>query len=78
MARLLKKTKAMSAKDLFNDIREKAEKTSKKFEKDGLCIACGEDSGNPQTYKCDSCEIETERLLKQLRGPGFAEFKVKD
>ena len=62
-------------KMLFEKMEE-ARKTDEKFKRDGLCTTCGKAPGDQATGRCQACSEELEGLLKQLRGPGFFEFKL--
>ena len=70
--------KAISANDLFKEMRQKHIELKNKFEKsDGLCINCEKYPGHNDTFLCNNCLEEREKLLSQLRGPGFMEINIK-
>jgi len=75
---LAMKIKVMSLGDVITDIHKKAEEAAKEFkENGGMCLNCGKNPGNPKNnFNCDECQKEAEEILKQLRGPGFHEFRV--
>lgn len=71
--------KAMSANDLFKEIKQKHIDQKNKFEKSGgLCIQCEKYPGHDHTFLCNGCFEKRQKLLSQLRGPGFVEFGFRE
>jgi len=70
------KGKAISAKDLFSEMNCKAEEVHRYVQETGLCYGCKKNKADPDG-QCQECKDETEKILKQLRGPGFVELGVK-
>ena len=73
--------KAISAKTLFVNVKQKIEEDEKEFKKlGGLCIRCRQEPADKKTkldtHHCKSCNAETEKILSKLRGPGFMEIKI--
>ena len=75
------KIKAFSFDEMITEARQKGLKAKKQLEEnEGRCIKCNKNMANLQSpidqFCCDECNKEVEDLLKELRGPGFGEFKI--
>jgi hypothetical protein len=70
--------KAMSFGEMIEGIKARGEALEKYVKETGLCCACKKNpvEGSPDPLRCKECVDETERLLKQLRGPGFMEMRL--
>ena len=73
--------KGLSFAEMMEEVQKKGLECKKKLEEnEGRCIKCNKNMANPNShinqFCCDECNKETEELLKQLRGPGFSEFKI--
>jgi len=73
--------KAMSFDEMIGDVQKRGLECKKKLEEnEGRCIKCNKNTANLNSpidqFCCDECNKEVEKLLKQLRGPGFGEFKI--
>lgn len=76
---MMKKVKAMSFEEMVNETQKRFEKAKKEFEKNGgICLNCKKNPGDTTStlnpMHCKDCNVKTEELLKQLRGPGFVEI----
>jgi len=72
----MKKIKAYSFAEMIESAQKKFEAAIKEFEENGgICLLCKKNPGEENMH-CKECNAETEELLKQLRGPGFMEFKI--
>jgi len=73
--------KGMLLGEMIGEVQKKGLERKKKFEENkGRCIECNKNMANPNSpidpFCCDECNEEVEKLLKQLRGPGFGEFRI--
>ena len=70
--------KAMSFAEMVADALKKGVIAMEYVKETGLCCACKKNpvEGSPDPLRCKACVDETEKLLKQLRRPGFMELKV--
>ena len=73
--------KAYGFKEAIENAQNRAMIAQKEFKDSGsMCLNCKKNPGETDSeishMHCKECNAETEKLLKQLRGPGFAEFKI--
>ena len=70
--------RAMRFDEMIVETQQKAVEAQKYVDETGLCCACKKNpvAGSQDPLRCQGCVDETERLLKQLRGPGFMEMRV--
>jgi hypothetical protein len=68
----------MSFAEVIADAAKKQQEAAKYVQETGLCCACKKNpvAGSPDSLRCSKCVEETEKLLRQLRGPGFVEARV--
>ena len=72
------KVKSFTIHDVIEKAKKKAAVNQKKFnESGGLCIQCEKNQGDLKSLICKDCWEEREKLLNQLRGPGFMEIGIK-
>ena len=73
-----KMIKSFTINDVIKKAKKRAVANQKKFdESGGLCIQCEKNQGDPKSLICKDCWEEREKLLNQLRGPGFMEIGIK-
>jgi len=73
--------KALSFAEMLESVREQGIACKKKLEEnDGRCIKCNKNKANLDSqinpFMCNECNEEGEKILRQLRGPGFGEFRI--
>ncbi len=68
--------KGQSFGEMIADTKRKAAEAKKYVDETGLCCNCKKNPVVEGQIHCQSCLDKRERLLKQLRGPGFMELKV--
>lgn len=67
--------RAISPFELAAEMKQKAEEAEKYVKETGLCYNCKKNKADPDG-QCGECKEETEKILRQLRGPGFVEMKI--
>lgn len=77
----MKLAKCISFKEIIEDSVKKQTEAVEKFTKNGgICLNCekepGETNSTLNPMHCKKCNEKTEKILKQLRGPGFVELKM--
>jgi len=77
----VKMVRAMSFGDMIQDVQEKNRKATEEFKKNGgMCLHCGKEKGDQTStlnpFNCKKCNEETQKLLSQLKGPGFFHMKI--
>jgi hypothetical protein len=69
--------KAMTFQEVMEEAKRKHEEKRKLYqESNGLCVNCKKNSGNDQSFVCDECQAKIDKIVKELRGPGFFELSI--
>jgi len=77
----LKVAQSCSFCEMIKSVQQKALMSQKEFEKNGgMCLHCGKNPGEKDSqlnpFHCKQCNAETQKLIDQLRGPGFMQLKI--
>jgi hypothetical protein len=71
-----KPVRVMHFGEVLTDINRRHAEQEAYVKATGKCFACKKNPVVPDGLRCQSCLDRTEEILKQLRGPGFAEVRV--
>lgn len=62
--------------EMIKGARTKQELAIKYVKETGLCCACKKNPVAESQLRCQKCIDKTEKILKELRGPGFMEIEI--
>lgn len=74
----VKFVKGMTFKEVIEEAKRKHENNQKLYkESNGMCINCKKNPGNKLSFICDKCQEKIDKIVAELRGPGFFEVGIR-
>lgn len=69
--------KPMTFQEVLEDAKRKYEEKRILYqESGGICVNCKKNPGDEQSFICNECQSKIDKIIAELRGPGFFEMAI--